>query len=87
MDLKSVMNVLPRQLASLIDESNLDSLKEIRIRTERNTILNYDNFEVVSEYVPSERDVVTILQMLCENSIYSYQNQINNRFYYFNWWT
>ena len=80
MDLKSVMSVLPRQLSSLIDESNLDSLKEIRIRTERNTILNYDNFEVVSEYVPNERDVVTILQMLCENSIYSYQNQINNGF-------
>ena len=46
----------------------------------RNTIFKYDNDEFISNFIPDEKTIINILQMFCENSIYSYQSQICNGF-------
>lgn len=80
MQLEAIYRILPSKISSLINRERLKSLQEIRIRTNRQAILKYDNDEVITDYKPTEKEVVQILQMLCDNSIYSYQTQICNGF-------
>ncbi len=79
MDVNNVFRIFPNQISSLIDKNKVNELQEIRIRTNRKTILKY-NEELILEYIPNEREILNILQMLCENSVYSYQSQISNGF-------
>lgn len=51
-------------------------LEEIRIRSNRPLILKFSDREKILEYIVSPEDVLETLQKICENSIYSYQNQI-----------
>ena len=56
-------------------------LEEIRIRTGKPIILKYTNQEQVLENVlPLQEEILETLQAICNNSIYSYQNQICNGF-------
>ena len=80
MQLETIYRILPSKISSLINRERLKELQEIRIRTNRQAILKYDTEEVITEYKPTEKEVVQILQMLCDNSIYSYQTQICNGF-------
>ena len=73
MDVNNVFRIFPNQISSLIDKNKVNELQEIRIRTNRKTILKY-NEELILEYIPDEREILNILQMLCENSVYSYQS-------------
>lgn len=56
------------------------SLEEIRLRVARPLILKFADYEIVLKYIVSTEDVLETLQNICENSIYSYQNQICNGF-------
>lgn len=59
------------------DEINL--LEEIRIRASKPVILKYTNLEQVLEtLIVTQEEILEILQYICNNSIYSYQNQICN---------
>lgn len=80
MNIKTVLNYIPQALISEMDLNKLNTLQEIRFRVNRNAILKYDNEEVITSFIPTERDLINILQKLCENSIYSYQSQICNGF-------
>lgn len=80
MEIGNIYRIFPRSVSALIDENKLNKLQEIRIRVNRQAILKYDDKETITEYVPQEREMLSILQMLCENSIYSYQSQICNGF-------
>lgn len=80
MQLEAIYRILPNKISSLINTNKLKELQEIRIRTNRQAILKYDNEEVITDYKPTEKEVVQVLQMLCDNSIYSYQTQICNGF-------
>lgn len=55
-----------------------DNLEEIRIRIGLPIILKYSNKDIVLEYRTTSDDLLEILEKICENSIYSYQNQICN---------
>lgn len=55
-------------------------LEEIRLRTGRPIILKLLNTEKVLEYIVTVEDMIETLSNICENSIYSYQNQICNGF-------
>lgn len=55
-----------------------DNLEEIRIRIGLPIILKYSNKDIVLEYRTTSEDLLEILEKICENSIYSYQNQICN---------
>ncbi len=70
---KHIVNILQ----SYIDSTN-ENLEELRFRAGQPIILKLSNSEIVLEYIVTSNDLLEIVSRLCENSIYSYQNQICN---------
>lgn len=68
-------NFFPNHIINLIKEYSLN-LEEIRFRIGQPIILKYSNKDIVLDYAATQKDLLDILEKLCENSIYSYQNQI-----------
>ena len=62
----------------LSNNINLNNLEEIRLRVNRPIILNLGQVESIIEYNLQSEEILEILQQICDNSIYSYQNQICN---------
>ena len=79
-----ILNYFPIRIANelekYIDEITYKQLEEIRIRVNRPIILQFQNKEKQLSYYISGQDISEIMQYLCENSIYAYQNQICNGF-------
>jgi stage III sporulation protein AA len=85
-----VLKYFPEKLEKLIVEKILDkfeNLEEIRLRVMRPIILKLNDEEVVIKYTLSTEEILSIMQRLCENSIYSYQNEISSRIYYCERWS
>ncbi len=61
---------------------NIDLVQvvEIRIRANKNVIIKCNNTEIKLNYKPTINDIENILNKMCENSIYAYQEQICNGF-------
>lgn len=76
MDLAYLFRILPRSVSALIDQGMINKIQEIRIRVGKRAIIKYDDSEKDTNFVPDEREMIDILQRLCDNSIYSFQNQI-----------
>lgn len=70
-------NFFPNHIVNIIKEYS-SNLEEIRIRIGLPIILKYSNKSIVLEYKTTQSDLLDILEKICENSIYSYQNQICN---------
>lgn len=83
----SFLKNFPIEIQEKIIQNNLEGLEEIRIRTLQPIILKFSNHETIIGYTPTQKEILQILQLLCDNSIYSYQNQICNRLYYNLRWT
>lgn len=62
------------------DVKDFDNLEEIRFRVNRPIVLKFNDMDKVIKYQIGTEEVLAILQSLCENSIYSYQNQIAEGF-------
>lgn len=75
-----ILRCLPTQLAKLILEHNIQKLEEIRIRVNKPVILKLGQVEIVLNYTITTNEIIGILQNICNNSIYTYQNQICNGF-------
>ncbi len=75
-----ILKCLPQELVNLIIKHNSSRIEEIRIRCGRQVILNMGNIEVVIKYIINQSDIIKILQNMCNNSIYAYQNQIVSGF-------
>ena len=81
--MQSILKYFPEKIERKIAEEILDkydSLEEIRIRVSRPIILKLSEGEKVIKYSVSTDEILSCLQLLCENSIYSYQNEIVNGF-------
>ena len=81
--MEEILKYFPDSIRKKISEEYLDKfneLEEIRIRASRPIILKLCNEEKVLKYSVSTDEILNCLQLLCENSIYSYQNQIINGF-------
>lgn len=81
--MNSVLKYFPEKLQKKIAEEVLDkfdSLEEIRIRVNRPIILKFNDTEKVIKYSIATQEILSCLQLVCENSIYSYQNQISEGF-------
>ena len=76
-NLENILRVLPREIAFVIEQ---DKIEEIRLRANQRLILKYIDKEVLTEYIVSTKDLLSCLQIFCDNSIYSYQSQICNGF-------
>ncbi|MCI8397290.1 MAG: hypothetical protein HFJ52_06690 [Clostridia bacterium] len=78
----NILRYFPKEIAEQIMEYDLSNLEEIRIRTNCPIILKFSIEEKIIQYNPNQEELLKILQLLCDNSIYSYQNQICNRIHY-----
>ncbi len=56
------------------------SIEEIRLRADKPLILKFNKEEVVLKTVVNQEMILKTLQKVCDNSIYSYQNQIRDGF-------
>lgn len=81
--MKKIIEYFPDKLRNILFEKireKEDCLEEIRIRNQKPIILKFNNNEELIKYIVSSEEMVTILQLICENSIYSYQKQISSGF-------
>ena len=79
---KEVLEYFPYNIQNKITEygNKLDSLEEIRVRANRNILLKIGQDEFKVDYLINTNEILEILQRICDNSIYTYQNQICNGF-------
>ena len=70
----NILKLLEKYVGS--SENNFNELEEIRLRANKPLILKFYKKEKVFEYIVSSEEILETLQYLCNNSIYSYQNQI-----------
>lgn len=79
---KEVLEYFPCNIQNKITEygNKLDSLEEIRVRANRNILLKIGQDELKVDYLINNNEILEILQRICDNSIYTYQNQICNGF-------
>lgn len=76
--MSNILNYFPIRISNLIKQNDIHSLEEIRIRTNNPIILKTEQNEIILDYIPKQDEILKILQLICDNSIYSYQNQICN---------
>jgi stage III sporulation protein AA len=78
--LAEVINYFPYGIKQCIQEfsDDFNLLEEIRIRVDREILLKIGQVEYILNYIVSSKEILEILQKICDNSIYTYQNQICN---------
>ena len=88
-NLMEILTYFPRPIQKAIEKYwkmeniNLSNqIEEIRLRVGKPIILKLSNGEKIIEYYVGTEEIIETLQHICDNSIYSYQNQICNRIYY-----
>ncbi|MGN1327621.1 MAG: stage III sporulation protein AA [Clostridia bacterium] len=82
MNIDNILNCFPikikEQIINNITTQELNNIEEIHIRNNLPIILNLGQAEKVIKYIVNSEEIEYIFQKICENSIYSYQNQITN---------
>ena len=56
------------------------TIEEIRLRAEKPLLLKFNKKEVLLKVIVTQEMILKVLQKICDNSIYSYQNQIKEGF-------
>ena len=81
--MNKILKYYPNQIRVImnneIEEKN-KILEEIRIRVDKPIVLKFSNSEKIIRYEVNSDEILNILQLVCENSIYSYQKQISEGF-------
>lgn len=91
-NINNILRCFPLELSKKIDRIlssdnvNINLLEEIRIRVNKPVILKVGQGEFIIDYITSAEEIVNILSSICDNSIYTYQEQICNRLYYNTRW-
>ena len=81
--MKEVFEYFPITIKEILEKEILkeeDFLEEIRIRAGKPIILKFNKKENIIRYFVTSEEIFKILQLVCENSIYSYQHQIAEGF-------
>ena len=76
---KEIINYFPNKIGQIVKDYIGDA-EEIRIRYNQNIIIKNNKNRVELNYQILDKDILDIMQRICEYSIYSYQNQIINGF-------
>lgn len=71
-----ILKSFPIALVQAMENINFEKVEEIRIRVNKPVILKLGLNEIVLKYVVNSDDILNMLQHFCNNSIYTYQNQI-----------
>ena len=81
MNIDNILKCFPNHIREVLRNSiDANILEEIRVRNNLPLILKLGENEKVLEYKITTEDINYIFQKICENSIYTYQNQIANGF-------
>jgi stage III sporulation protein AA len=83
MSAKNLLKYFPESISSKLEEylnaNEKDiTMEEIRLRVGKPMILKFSESERIYDGKVTAEEVIETLQYICENSIYSYQNQICN---------
>lgn len=81
--MKKIIEYFPDKLQNILYEKikeKEDLIEEIRIRNNNPIILKFNTNEDIIKYNVNSNEMLSILQSICENSIYSYQKQISSGF-------
>lgn len=80
-----VLNYFSKNISNILKENfygqpaeNLKTLEEIRIRSNGSIALKFANKQEILRVKIDYDDILQTLQLMCDNSIYSYQNEICN---------
>ena len=79
--MEELLKFFPEEIKVALRKSNLNNVEEIRIRANKPIILKEENGEDVIQIIITPEMILQIMQKICDNSIYTYQNQILNNFY------
>lgn len=74
-----ILEYLPEKIENVVKSEVLEQinkLEEIRLRVGQPIVLKFNDGEKIIRYSVSTEEILTCMQNICENSIYSYQNQI-----------
>ena len=80
---KEILKYFPEEIEKVLVlelNENFEKLEEIRLRALRPIILKFRDDEKIIKYNVSTEEILNTLAHICENSIYSYQNEISNGF-------
>lgn len=79
-ELKSVLSYFPLRIKQILSESINPSLdefvEEIRIRLNRPICIKIGQEIMMIDYIPKTQEIEELFTKICENSIYSYRNEI-----------
>lgn len=81
-DFNEILRYFPHNIYQVLKntfeqkQNLISSLQEIRIRVNRPIILKTGQADLLIEYLVTQSEVFEVLEKLCNNSIYAYQNQI-----------
>ena len=81
--MERILKYFPIKLENILKQEigeKYNILEEIRIRVGKPIILKFNNYEKIVRYQVNRDEILSILQSVCENSIYSYQKQIAEGF-------
>ena len=81
--MNNILKYFPVKIREILENEigeNEDFLEEIRVRVQKPIILKFNKFEKIVRYFVTPEEILSILQLVCENSIYSYQKQIAEGF-------
>ena len=82
MNLDYILKCFPRHIRDVLNNNlsneNLEILEEIRVRNNLPLICKIGQTDKILNYKTITEDINYIFQKICENSIYTYQNQIAN---------
>ena len=77
-----VLEYLPEKIKNILNAEieDLNQLEEIRLRCGQPIVLKLSTGDKIIRFLVTTEDILSAVQFFCENSIYSYQNQIANGF-------
>ena len=78
-----ILNYFPKEISNILSEylktdteEKLKAVEEIRLRVGQPLILKFNKREEIFKYNIIQEDILKTMQKVCDNSIYSFQNQI-----------
>ena len=79
----NIIKYFPDEISQIIneyftqdEEEKNKAIEEIRLRVDRPIQLKFNKFEKILQKNVSQESILRTIQYVCDNSIYSYQNQI-----------
>lgn len=82
MKIEEILRYFPSNIYQILykifeeDEKIINEVREIRIKAQRPIVIKLKDSDFILEYIVSQTEILSIVEKICENSIYAYKNQI-----------